>query len=109
MGRLSSLLKPNYRTVQDAEQAAFRSFYVGFIAIGGGLLLGLLMSSTPLGASIMSAGGLVVMGSIIWFILISRNTETRPCPRCGTANSVFGGETHFKCVLCGYVVLLREL
>ena len=108
MSWLSSFLKPGFRTIQEAEQAAFRALSIGFIAIGIGLLIAFLASKS-FGVGISAIGGMVVLGNAIRFTMISKNTTTKNCPRCGTPNPVFEAEHHFKCLSCGRMVILRDV
>ena len=110
MGWLSSLFKPNIRTIQDAERVTFRWFYVGFLAIGIGLGLTLTLLFSPIGVTVMGVGGAIVLLTIIWLALASkRSTVTKSCPRCGKQNSIFREEPYFKCISCGYFAILREI
>lgn len=109
MDWLSSLFKTRYRNIREAEEAAFRAFYIGFLTGGIGLALRLLMAAKHVGVIVMAVGGAIVLGSIIRFIVISNRATAKACPRCGTSNPVFEEETHFKCTFCGHVVILRDI
>jgi DNA-directed RNA polymerase subunit RPC12/RpoP len=109
MGRRMSLLKCKFRTVQEAEQVAFRLMLTGLFAVGLGLILVLSPLARPLGVMSLVTGGLVILGDIGWFSLLTKyHTLSKACPRCGKPNPIFQDERHFKCVSCGHVVILRE-
>lgn len=109
MGWWSQFLNPDFQTIDEAEQAVFRAFSIGFLVTGTGFIIRFVILPTIFGIIVMSLGGMILLGSIIRFILISKHAETMNCPRCGAPNPVFGGESHFKCSSCGRVVILREV
>ena len=101
-------LKPDFRNIQDAEHTTYRGLGMGFGAILAGLILTLAVAPRMLGVGVMAAGGLIVLGEIIWFTLATRHATTTNCTRCGKANPVFPEERHVRCTSCGHVMILRE-
>lgn len=108
MGWLSSLFKPKFRSIQEAERALFPWYYVGFVTTGIGLVLMFTLVLSPVGLTVIAIGGVIILLATIWLVLASkRSTITKNCPRCGRPNSIFQGEAYFKCISCGYFAILQ--
>lgn len=109
MNRLSSLLKPEVRSIQDAERYTFRWFYAGFLSIFLGAILTLTIVLSPVGITLMGIGGAIILLTIGWLVIASRNNSIKKaCPRCDKVNTIFKEERFFKCMKCGYFMVLHE-
>lgn len=109
MSRLS-LLKPNVSTIKDAERVALRWFSIGFVMLGSGFVLTLVLAGRSIGPAVLAAGAVIGLGTVIWVLLATRyNTVRKTCPRCSTSNAVFRGESYFRCSSCGFFAVLREM
>ena len=110
MSFLSSLFRPSIRSIEEAERAIFRAFYVGFLimAIGVGLIFTVVLM--PVGVGLVALGGAILLVDMIWVTLASRkNKIVKNCPRCRKPNAVYSEERFFKCASCGYYAVLREV
>lgn len=109
MGFLSSLFKPQIKSIEEAERAIFRTFYVGFLtmAVGFGMLFTIVLM--PLGIALMIVGGVILAMNMVWLALASRKNRTvKNCPRCHKPNRIYTEERYFKCAGCGYHAVIRE-
>ena len=110
MGLLTSLFKPEIKSIEEAERAIFRAFYVGFLTMVVGFALIFTIFLMPEGIALMAIGGIILAANIVWIALAShKNKIVKKCPRCSKPNTVFAEERYFKCADCGFHAVLREI
>lgn len=110
MSFLTSLLKPHIRSIEEAERATFRVFYIGFMIMAIGLVMILTVILMPIGIALMLVGGAILALNLMWLAVVSRKSRiVKNCPRCHKPNSIYAEERRFKCAGCGYYAILREI
>jgi hypothetical protein len=89
----------------QVEECCYRYWKIGGSMILAGLVMMLIAVLFPVGMLLASAGALLIVGNIVWFLRVRQQQGIMVgCPSCGKEYNILPGSHNFVCDECQHVV-----